>query len=148
MRVRTAGAQDGDRTILLHSALRLSEGQLQRIALARTLYVPADLYVIDDVLATLDLVLARSIFHNALRLLPRAHVHPPPALVLVTRSPYYFSYADRVVVLAGGRIVRQGSTPPPPPAATAIAARTLSHRCTHVAGATHTDACAQVRSRP
>ena len=107
--------------MLSHNALRLADGVVQRIGLARALYAEADIYLMDDVLSTLDPSLARRIFHQAILGLRQRSTR-----IIVTRFPHCFAFADRVVVLERGRIIRQGTpqlstaekraahSPPPP----------------------------------
>ncbi|OZM70643.1 molybdenum ABC transporter ATP-binding protein [Amycolatopsis antarctica] len=105
---------------------QLSGGQAQRVALARALAGEPDLLLLDEPLAALDVDAApaiRALLRRVLRsAAERSAVEGPAAegsaaersgraCVLVTHDPLdALSIADRVVVLAGGRIVEQGPT--------------------------------------
>lgn len=88
---------------------QLSGGQAQRVAIARALAGEPDLLLLDEPLAALDVDAAPAI-RGVLRRVLRAPGHRRTA-VLVTHDPLdAFTLADRVVVLAGGRIVEHGPT--------------------------------------
>ena len=52
----------GDDTYIGERGVNLSGGQKARIALARAVYADADIYLLDDVLAALDSIVARKVF--------------------------------------------------------------------------------------
>ena len=85
---------------------RLSGGQAQQVALARTLATTPDLLLLDEPLAALD-VTTRARLRRSLA----AHLaaHPGPRL-LITHSPTgAFLLADRIVVLEEGRATQEGT---------------------------------------
>jgi molybdate transport system ATP-binding protein len=85
---------------------RLSGGQAQQVALARTLAATPDLLLLDEPLAALD-VTTRARLRRSLA----AHLaaYPGPRL-LITHSPTgAFLLADRVVILEHGRATQEGT---------------------------------------
>ncbi|XP_076672465.1 ATP-binding cassette sub-family C member 10 isoform X2 [Andrena cerasifolii] len=81
----------------------LSGGQKTRISLARAMYADKDIYLLDDVLATLDSKVASHVFeHVVLGLLKSKTV------LLCTHQTQYLIHADLVVEMSKGRIVKQG----------------------------------------
>lgn len=81
---------------------RLSGGERARLAVARAVAVGADLLVLDEAVANLDAHTERAL-HEAL-----AVGAADRATVVIAHRPSAIRRADRVVVLAGGRIVAQG----------------------------------------
>jgi ABC-type protease/lipase transport system fused ATPase/permease subunit len=100
-----------------------------RIALARCLYRDADVYLWDDVLATLDPATAHALFAQALR-----GLRPAAARVLVTRTPWAFAAADRVMLLEGGRLTRQGTASQRERECVCVC---VSETCIHIRTCTH-----------
>ena len=97
---------EGDRTIIGEKGVSLSGGQLQRVALARTIYKPSRLLLLDDVFSALDAQVQAFVFEKVV--LQRA---PGTALVLVTHSLHLLRHADRVCCLSEGRIAEMGTFP-------------------------------------
>ena len=85
---------------------RLSGGQAQQVALARTLAAAPDLLLLDEPLAALD-VTTRARLRRALA----AHLaeHPGPRLLITHRPTGAFLLADRIVVLEEGRATQEGT---------------------------------------
>lgn len=82
---------------------RLSGGQCQRIALARSVVGQPDLVLADEPTAALDAENGRDV----MELLRRLTVQEGKAAVVVTHDPRIFRYADRIVRLDDGRIVAE-----------------------------------------
>ncbi|OJJ42630.1 hypothetical protein ASPZODRAFT_76575 [Penicilliopsis zonata CBS 506.65] len=61
-----AALPDGDETLIGLRGVKLSGGQRVRVALARALYSTAPVLVLDDILASLDVHVARHVFFRAL----------------------------------------------------------------------------------
>ena len=85
--------------------VRLSGGQVQRLAAARMLVTGADLLVIDDLSSALDTNTERLLWD---RLLSRVASTRPTVLV-VSHRRRVLRRADRIVVLRGGRVDGAGS---------------------------------------
>jgi sulfonate transport system ATP-binding protein len=92
--------------------LTLSGGEAQRAALARALVREPSLLLLDEPFSSLD-ALTRIAMH---RLVLRLWEHHRPAVLLVTHDvDEALGLADRVLVLAGGRIVFSGPVDVPRP---------------------------------
>jgi ABC-type lipoprotein export system ATPase subunit len=101
----------GDR--LRHRPAELSGGQQQRVAIARALVTRPEVIFCDEPTGALDTQTAAEV----LGLLRSAVDDTGQTVIMVTHDPVAASYADRVLVLADGRIVRDL----PQPGAEAIA---------------------------
>jgi putative ABC transport system ATP-binding protein len=87
---------------LSHRPAQLSGGQQQRVAIARALAVRPDVVFADEPTGALDTQTAGEV----LALLRSMVDEFGQTVVMVTHDPVAASYADRVLVLADGRIVR------------------------------------------
>ena len=88
----------------------LSGGQAQRVALARALATDPALLLLDEPFAALDVDAVPVLRGVVRRMLRHAPTGNRPA-ILVTHDPLdALVLADRLMVLAGGRIVEQGDT--------------------------------------
>ncbi|MEQ1703792.1 MAG: oligopeptide/dipeptide ABC transporter ATP-binding protein, partial [Ilumatobacteraceae bacterium] len=86
---------------------QLSGGERQRVAIARALVSQPELLICDEVTSALDVLVQATIVD----LLAELRRDLGLAMVFVTHNlPLVRSIADRVVVLADGRIVEQGLT--------------------------------------
>ena len=113
----------GDR--LRHRPSELSGGQQQRVAIARALVTRPEVIFCDEPTGALDTQTAGEV----LSLLRAAVDETGQTVIMVTHDPVAASYADRVMVLADGRIVQDM----PQPGAEQIAAQ-LAHLGRHAAG--------------
>jgi putative ABC transport system ATP-binding protein len=86
---------------LHHRPAQLSGGQQQRVACARALMSRPDVVFADEPTGSLDTRTGADV----LRLLRRSVSEWGQTVVMVTHDPAAAGYADRVVVLADGRIV-------------------------------------------
>ncbi|MGN9908724.1 ABC transporter ATP-binding protein [Phytohabitans sp. LJ34] len=86
---------------LRHRPAQLSGGQQQRVAIARALAMRPDVIFADEPTGALDTGTAAEVL-ALLRAIVDEHAQ---TVVMVTHDPVAASYADRVVVLADGRIV-------------------------------------------
>jgi len=57
---------EGDQTIIGEKGITLSGGQKARVALARSLYGPASIYIFDDPLSAVDSKVAKILFHECI----------------------------------------------------------------------------------
>jgi ABC-type multidrug transport system fused ATPase/permease subunit len=96
--VDDAGGADA---IVGHRGVRLSGGQVQRLALARALASDSELLVADDVSSALDATTEVELWQSLRR--------RGSTVVGSTTKRAALSRADRVVVLAGGRVVASGT---------------------------------------
>lgn len=87
---------------LAHRPSALSGGQQQRVAIARALVTRPEVVFCDEPTGALDTQTAAEV----LTLLRDAVDMHGQTVVMVTHDPVAASYADRVLVLADGRIVR------------------------------------------
>jgi putative ABC transport system ATP-binding protein len=85
-----------------HRPAQLSGGQQQRVAIARALAVRPDVVFADEPTGALDTETAAEV----LALLRSMVDEFGQTVVMVTHDPVAASYADRVLVLADGRVVR------------------------------------------
>ena len=78
----------------------LSGGQRARLALARALYVDADIYLLDDPISAVDSKVAKKIFENVIH-----ELKAEKTLVLVTHQISYLWSCDQVLVMEDGEII-------------------------------------------
>jgi ATP-binding cassette subfamily B protein len=95
--VHEAGGPDA---LVGHRGVRLSGGQVQRLALARALAADADVLLADDVSSALDAATEIELW-QALRA-------RGTAVIGATSKAAALAQADRVVVLDSGRVVDDG----------------------------------------
>uniref|UniRef100_A0A158PCJ1 ABC transporter domain-containing protein n=1 Tax=Angiostrongylus cantonensis TaxID=6313 RepID=A0A158PCJ1_ANGCA len=93
----------GDHTEIGERGATLSGGQKARVSLARAIFAHRDIYLLDDILASLDKKVGDKIFEKAVR-----EVLSAKTVVMVTTDPQRLSQCDRVVLMDGGRIVAYG----------------------------------------
>ena len=87
---------------LAHRPSALSGGQQQRVAIARALATRPEVIFCDEPTGALDTQTAAEVLALLRSVVDRQH----QTVVMVTHDPVAASYADRVLVLADGRIVR------------------------------------------
>uniref|UniRef100_A0A1I7WQ35 ABC transmembrane type-1 domain-containing protein n=1 Tax=Heterorhabditis bacteriophora TaxID=37862 RepID=A0A1I7WQ35_HETBA len=93
----------GDETEIGERGTTLSGGQKARVSLARALFSHKEIYLFDDVLASLDKKVGDKIFEQAIR-----DVLHSKTVVMVTTDPQRLALCDRVVFMDGGHIVAHG----------------------------------------
>jgi ABC-type transport system involved in cytochrome bd biosynthesis fused ATPase/permease subunit len=86
--------------------VNLSGGQKQRISLARAIYANADIYLLDDILSSVDTHVGKDIFDKVLG--PEGFLKNKTR-VLVTNSLSFIEKFDRIVVLSGGEMIENGT---------------------------------------
>ncbi|MFP7833076.1 ABC transporter ATP-binding protein [Marisediminicola sp. LYQ134] len=93
----------GLRERLSHRPHELSGGQQQRVAIARALGMRPDLVFADEPTGNLDSRTGREV----LTLLRTASSTYGQSIAMVTHDPVAASYADRIIILADGRVVEE-----------------------------------------
>ncbi len=93
----------GMHTLLGHNATQLSGGQRQRLAIARALYKNAPILILDEATSALDNESERLV-QEALQRLMKGRT-----TLIIAHRLSTIEHADRVVVMAHGRIVEQGT---------------------------------------
>ncbi|KZC09882.1 PREDICTED: multidrug resistance-associated protein 7 [Dufourea novaeangliae] len=92
-----------DLTIIGEAGSTLSGGQKTRISLARAVYADKDIYLLDDILATLDTKVASYIFQHVILDLLKNKTR-----LICTHQTQYLVHADLVVEMLKGAIINQG----------------------------------------
>ncbi|QDT05955.1 Putative multidrug export ATP-binding/permease protein [Rubripirellula lacrimiformis] len=93
---------DGYQTKLGCGGMRLSGGQMQRIALARAFLRDPDLLILDEATSQIDLE-SEQLIHQAL-----AKFLVDRTGVMITHRPTSLAMADRIVVIEAGRVADSG----------------------------------------
>ena len=88
--------EQGENTVVGSSGVRLSGGQAQRLALARTLAHPRPLLILDDPFSALDRATEDAVFRN-LRQYAKDKI-----VILISHRLYHFPELDQVVYLENG----------------------------------------------
>ncbi len=104
----------GLETMVGPRGLRLSGGQIQRVAAARMLVAGQDLLVIDDLSSALDLDTERLLWERVLRRVgadvgSNGRTGPVPTCLVVSHRHRVLRHADQVVILKAGRVAAIGS---------------------------------------
>ncbi|XP_074522437.1 ATP-binding cassette sub-family C member 12-like isoform X2 [Halichoeres trimaculatus] len=94
----------GDQTLLGEQGVNLSEGQKQRISLARAVYSNKDLYLLDDPLSAVDAHAGKHIFEESIRKQLKGK-----SVILVTHQLQFMELCDEVLVLKDGMVLEKGS---------------------------------------
>lgn len=106
LRLDIAGMAGGLDMEVGEGGVNLSGGQKSRLNLARAVYADADIYLLDDILSSLDAPVARKIFDDCLA----KHLQDK-TILLVTHQTQFLQHSavDRVVVLCDNRIIAEGT---------------------------------------
>ncbi|ORZ31640.1 hypothetical protein BCR44DRAFT_1441906 [Catenaria anguillulae PL171] len=96
----------GDLEVIGERGINLSGGQKARIALARAIYCTADVFLLDDVLSAVDVLVDAHLFANVFG--PRGLL-AGKTVVLVTHAVHHMLEVDRVVIMSDGTIAEQGA---------------------------------------
>ncbi|RHY34520.1 hypothetical protein DYB32_000893 [Aphanomyces invadans] len=94
----------GDLTEIGERGMNLSGGQRMRVALARAVYQDADIYLLDDVLASVDAHVGATIFQECIRGMLGGKL-----VLMVTNNLQILPHCDNVMVLSQGCIVEHGT---------------------------------------
>jgi ATP-binding cassette subfamily B protein/subfamily B ATP-binding cassette protein MsbA len=94
---------DGYQTMLGAGGVRLSGGQMQRIALARAFLRNPDILILDEATSQIDME-SEQLIHQALKkfLVNRTGV-------MITHRPSSLAMADRTIVVEAGKVSDEGS---------------------------------------
>ena len=95
---------DGDLTVIGERGVMLSGGQKSRVALAREVYINADVYLLDDPLSAVDAKVGRQIFEKCI-----CGVLSQKTRILSSHQLHLLKNADRVIVMKDGSIAQEGS---------------------------------------
>lgn len=98
-----ANLPDGYDTRVGQGGINLSEGQKQRLALARALVKDPDILVLDEPTAAVDSETEKQIFHAL------ASAVAGKTLFLVTHRPVSIAHSDRVLLFDENRFIAQGT---------------------------------------
>ncbi|XP_065808672.1 ATP-binding cassette sub-family C member 12-like [Labrus bergylta] len=93
----------GDQTMLGEQGVNLSEGQKQRISLARAVYSNRDVYLLDDPLSSFDAHVGKQIFEECIIKQLKGK-----SILLVTHQLQYMELCDEVLVLKDGTVLEAG----------------------------------------
>ena len=93
-----------DDTLIGERGITLSGGQKARVALARSVYHQADIYLFDDPLSAVDVKVGRRIFRKCIKEFLKDKL-----ILIVTHQIQYVMEADRVLILNKGRLEMSGS---------------------------------------
>jgi len=94
---------DGDQTIVGEKGIMLSGGQKQRLSIARALFTPSELIIMDNVLSAVDYETERKILDGVLN---RA---TGQSLLVVSHRVSALESMDNILVLEQGEIIAQGT---------------------------------------
>ncbi|KAJ3323446.1 Multidrug resistance-associated protein 1, partial [Boothiomyces sp. JEL0866] len=97
------GFANGIYTEIGENGVNLSGGQRARVALARSIYNDADIYLLDDPLAALDSEVGRQVFSNVI-----LEELKEKTVILVTHQLHCLSSLDYILVMENGEIVESG----------------------------------------
>jgi ATP-binding cassette subfamily C (CFTR/MRP) protein 4 len=96
----------GDLTTVGEKGVNLSGGQKARIALARALYVNADIYLLDDPLAAVDQQVARRIYDQCIGL--NGLLKEKTRLLVTHQTHFLVESAHQIIFLKNGQIDPEG----------------------------------------
>lgn len=88
--------EQGKDTIIGNGGIRLSGGQGQRLALARTIAEEKPVYILDDPFSALDQLTERNVFHNLLQKRPNA------IFFILSHRLYLFPSMNQIVFMNDG----------------------------------------------
>ena len=93
-----------EETLVGNKGATLSGGQKARIAIARALYSEADLFLLDDPLATLDKRVATSVVERGI-----VDMLQGKTVIMATQAVLFLPYFDHIIVLDKGQVVFEGN---------------------------------------
>ncbi|KAJ2715090.1 hypothetical protein H4R19_001394 [Coemansia spiralis] len=99
---------DADLTVIGERGVNISGGQRARLALARTLYSRADIYVLDDPISAVDAHVKRHLLEHVLL---DTGLLAGKLRIITTNSGHLLPYANQVVTLTDGWAEAKAQTP-------------------------------------
>ncbi|XP_030767940.1 multidrug resistance-associated protein 4-like isoform X2 [Sitophilus oryzae] len=93
-----------DRTVVGERGISLSGGQRARINLARAVYKPAEIYLLDDPLSAVDIQVGQQLFEDCM-----VKYLSDKVVILVTHQLQYLKRADKIIIINDGSIQIQGT---------------------------------------
>ncbi|MDF2588852.1 MAG: hypothetical protein K0S41_2693 [Anaerocolumna sp.] len=96
--------QDGLDTLVGENGLGLSEGQAQRIAIARALLRKTPLLILDEATSALDIETEKKVLKTISKLTPRR------TCIMITHRPSMLEYCERVWKIESGELIESGAT--------------------------------------
>ena len=94
----------GSETEINNTSSNISGGQKARISLARCLYKDADLYLIDDPFANVDIKVGNKIFKETF-----CEYLKNKSRILITNDFENLSYVDKIIYMENGKIIYYGN---------------------------------------
>jgi ATP-binding cassette subfamily C (CFTR/MRP) protein 4 len=94
----------GDRTIVGERGVSLSGGQRARINLARAVYKPADIYLLDDPLSAVDTHVGKHLFEICIK-----GYLKEKTCILITHQLQYLTKVDQIILMENANILAEGS---------------------------------------
>lgn len=98
-----AALPQGLRTPIGESAIAISGGQAQRLAIARALYRDTRMLIMDEATSALDQMTAKTVIQSLLDITPKK------SFLIISHGLESFACADRIVVIDNGCIVADGA---------------------------------------
>ena len=92
-----------DKTLVGEKGIMLSGGQKQRISLARALYTPCDLLILDDVFSAVDTETERFLIQQVIK------NHGAKSVLVISNRISVLEKTDFTIVLENGRMAAKGS---------------------------------------
>uniref|UniRef100_A0A914H2V5 Multidrug resistance-associated protein 1 n=1 Tax=Globodera rostochiensis TaxID=31243 RepID=A0A914H2V5_GLORO len=97
----------GDKTEIGEKGINLSGGQKARVALARAVYMDAELYILDDTLSAVDAHVGAHLFERVIS--TQRGLLAGKTRLFALNSLSFLKYCDRIVVMDDGKIDMVGT---------------------------------------
>ncbi|XP_072027511.1 ATP-binding cassette sub-family C member 9-like isoform X2 [Amphiura filiformis] len=97
----------GDQTEIGEKGINLSGGQKQRVSVARAMYSPNKIVLLDDPLSALDVHVGGHLFEEGI--VEFLNKENKRTVILVTHQIQYLDRVDKIVYIKEGKIVHQGT---------------------------------------
>uniref|UniRef100_A0A183BM78 ABC transmembrane type-1 domain-containing protein n=1 Tax=Globodera pallida TaxID=36090 RepID=A0A183BM78_GLOPA len=97
----------GDKTEIGEKGINLSGGQKARVALARAVYMDAELYILDDTLSAVDAHVGAHLFERVIS--TQRGLLAGKTRLFALNSLSFLKYCDRIVVMDDGKINMVGT---------------------------------------